>query len=140
MKLENQLVNLKLSKKIEKLGVKQDSLWYWCECNNEDFGKIGEWSIIKEVDKRNWKYCSAFTVAELGEMLPEKIELQTHTMGNKGDKIIFELCFGINGDYNKYWVAYGENGILTNHHYIEAKTEADTRAKMLIYLIENDLK
>ena len=29
MKLENQVTNLELSKKLDKLGVKQESLWMW---------------------------------------------------------------------------------------------------------------
>ncbi len=113
MKLENQVVNRELSQEIEKLGVKQDSLWWW-------FRNIDGWSIHEIGGKcdsdRKKDYCSAFTVAELGEMLPFPISRQ-----------IFKNVHGRYGFYTE------------TAKLILADTEADARAKLFIYLIEKKL-
>jgi hypothetical protein len=70
--LEKQVVNLELSKRLKKLGVRQESLFDW--------GKYAYGDEIKVVptfgyQEHPYSYiCSAFTVAELGEMLPIEIE------------------------------------------------------------------
>lgn len=65
MKLESQVVSLGLAKKLKELDVKQDSFCYWLHREMS--------SETKLVFQSNYypKDCvSAFTVAELGEMLP----------------------------------------------------------------------
>lgn len=68
MDIQNQLSSLELSKQLEKLGVKQDSIFIWgiggdkCE---------KEWTILF-TDDDSWsakEYYSAFTVAELIELI-----------------------------------------------------------------------
>ncbi len=122
MPLEKQVTSLELSIKLKELRVKQDGLFYWGYCNEED-----KWELVYiDEDARdsdyhytNYKYrISAFTVAELGEMLPYTA-LGAYLMVFKG-----------NDDFS---CAYGYEKT------IHAKTEADARAKMLIYLIENNL-
>ncbi len=112
MEIENQVCNLELAKKLKELGFKQDSLWWWDKEKNGllPHGYFG--LTVKENPKR---YISAFTVTELGEMLPMGYA-SWHKYYDKDD-----------------WVC--ESGD-ENHHQL-AKTEADCRAKMLIYLIEN---
>ena len=79
----------------------------------------------------NYNY-SAFTVAELGEMLPYKI-----TKGE--DSFYFAVGQAKPDDkhYPKWEVSY------SNEEYTpcldRADTEANARAKMLIYLLENKL-
>jgi hypothetical protein len=71
---------------------------------------------------------AAFTVAELGEMLPMKIDDLHWLKEEKG-------AAGFSVSYN-YCVGDG------THHMAVEKTsasEADARAKMLIYLVENKL-
>lgn len=121
MKLEDQVVSLKLANKLKKLGVTQKSFLYW-----DNDGK-GNWQIIVplfynslnaklEMFKSN-KAIAAFTVAELGEMLPSH-----HTdMIKVKDGWIVRYC------------EHEHNFFITQ----EAPTEADARAKMLIYLLEN---
>lgn len=67
MKLENQVCSLELSKQLEKLGVEQGSLSYWVHINGEE---RNEWVILfkKEFSNR-YRHYSAFTVAELGEII-----------------------------------------------------------------------
>src|SRR3990167_9142476 len=80
MKLEVQVVNLELSKKLKKLGVKQESLFDWyCQVGGIvcDTDVRVKWTI-RPTSERNQGFgerCSAFTVAELGEILPGRIRL-----------------------------------------------------------------
>ena len=73
MELKEQVVSLELAKKLKEIGVKQESLFWWDGYTNfEDEIKL-------EYGKPDFvagdaMFYSAFTVAELGEMLPEEIE------------------------------------------------------------------
>ena len=115
MKLQDQVCNLELSKELKKLGVKQESLFYWTK-NPFWFPVIGSW---KESAKPK-EAISAFTASELGEMLPEEI-YSFHSIGRKGK-----------------WVC---SPAICSRNVIdsEAETEVNCRAKMLIYLIKNKL-
>jgi hypothetical protein len=72
MKLEDQVVSLELAKKLKEPGVKQESAFWW----NLRFNS-GEWHLdsYQIFTKSNASPCddsiSAFTVAELGEILPK---------------------------------------------------------------------
>jgi len=63
MKLEDQVVSLELARKLKALGVEQKSLFKWTD---EISGKP---YIVYSQDKNYSYHYSAFTVAELGEML-----------------------------------------------------------------------
>lgn len=128
MKLENQVCSIDLAKKLKELGVAQKSIWNWFPyyefVNKEDKNptqiyRLREGGIIGK------GHYSAFTVAELGEMLPE----QVYTIKGEGDF----YCWS-----DIEWT--NEEGLFDDHiDPIYADTEADARAKMLIYLIENKL-
>ena len=129
MKLENQVCSLKLAKRLKELGVKQESLWYWNRENEAIYPKLQRETFGKTVWSDTVWY-SAFTVAELGEMLPYKIYGKTD----------FEI-FLERGDCN-FIVGYVEeekSGGRLDDIVFEDKTEANARAKMLIYLLENKL-
>ena len=131
MQLEKQVTSLELSKRIKELGVKQESLFWWHRSwdninkkENEPYILFNNYEIL-ESD------FSAFTVAELGELLPVRNYNgeQTEDLANwstfkSDDKWICHLSWR----YTR-----------TNAEHIEADTEADVRAKMLIYLLENKL-
>lgn len=113
MKLEDQVCNLELSKKLKELGVKQESLFYhYNEPYNdgEDDWVITTFEDYKTTYENKSEPYSAYTVAELGEMLP------------------VGFLFGKGTDK---WFCSGEG--------FDDENEANTRAKMLIDLIENDL-
>ena len=75
---------------------------------------------------------NCYTVAELGELLPGRVE--------RNAKDYMLQCLK-HGNWEVKYVAY-ENGIghvLDSHEVIQWGEEAEARAKMLIYLLENKL-
>lgn len=134
MKLENQCCSLELAKKLKELGVKQESLfvWDWSEKGNEQANLI-YWEPEKGNSHKvvgGFLY-SAFTVAELGEMFPKVENLVTMFFENGRCQIAFQGNVENDEGIATRWGAAGQS--------IEADTEADARAKMLIYLLENKL-
>jgi hypothetical protein len=96
-------------------------------------GETGAWDMFYHNDISLdvvEEYVSAFTVAELGQMLPEKI----NAAKNKG--ISSDLLAIQKGNFGKkmeWQVMYYDV------HFENAPTEADARAKMLIYLLKHNL-
>lgn len=137
LNLEQQVCSIELANKLKELGVKQESLFYWVCINfeafsistEEEFSTINENKLISGGcecctcdDYIKEKY-SAFTVAELGELLPYNcISIKIDRKSYK-DKKDFYYCY------------LKELGI-SNETQFDYK-ESDARAKMLIYLIEN---
>ena len=130
MKVEEQVCSLELAKKLKDLGVKQESLWYWVKIAEID----RQW-ILMHTDKvhEGFIYVSAFTVAELGEMLPNKIKLNF-------DDMRYECqLFYLNTEHGCY-CSYRADMDYERDLEIEAcsgNTEANVRAKMRIWLVEN---
>src|SRR3990167_3436279 len=113
MTLEQQVTSLELSKKLKELGVKQESLFYWYQAGN------GHIFVAYRDDSFTKGIASAFTASELGEMLPRYCEVTFKNRAEDRKKIRWNC----DGNFNE----------------TEEATEADARAKMLIYLIENKL-
>lgn len=149
MKLENQVCWLKYSQRLKELGVKQESLFYWI---NHDDPYIWYNSSNYPIYVEKYYY-SAFTVAELGEMLPKYVNISTNDKENlefcnfrfvTGRHTIFEdgkpvevwslnyICDTTNEFRN--WLF---DKLLTKP--IWDHNEANARAKMLIYLLENKI-
>lgn len=137
MKLENQVISLEHAKKLKALGVKQESLWWWeedLECDYVDYRLIYKTKLYY----KNRDIYSAYTVAELGELLPDKI-IKDHIWIN--GKVMEKD--------RRYFLNSGKRG--KEHHikyipdagrefkHLFSYTEASARAKMLIYLLENKL-
>lgn len=129
MQLENQVVSLELAQKMKELGFEQESLFYH---------DVDNFVITKKINKNPEEgWISAYTVAELGEMLPA--ELTAEQISNSPE--IGGAYLEINKNKDYFVVCYqqcGERGCLDDK-YFECKNEADARAKMLIYLKENNL-
>lgn len=123
MTLEQQVCSLELSKELKELGYPQESLYYWSV-------PLIEKAVTKEQEEglkkcktelyyrgNDWgeyfESVSAPTVAELGEVLKEK-----YPMCVEGETIV-----------SGKWKIDS----------FEADTEADARAKALIYLLKNKL-
>ena len=146
MKIENQLTNLDLSKELEKLGVPQKSIWMWVKYELWKEPRIELSDLVSEIKmtclsgKREYAY-SAFSCAEIGEMLPVTIEMKNETHWFDCNKTVYWHRCGY------IWIHEGSSGwgqldnSQTDHSHSvgRAKTEADCRAKMLIYLLKNEL-
>lgn len=117
MKLDQQVVSLELAQKLKGLGVKQESLFKWIFIIKRPYELVYLPVEIK-------KSFSAFTLAELGEMLPSNY--QSYRKGGDG---LYTCEFDL-----ELWEIEPEFA-----KRIDADTEADARAKMLIYLLENNL-
>lgn len=114
MKIEQQVCSLELAKKLKELGAEQESLFHWVSTNGEDYGL----SQLRLSSRPNGNI-SAYTVAELGEMLP-------------WDMIVAR---NIDKEWHYQWQA---DGYTDNDARIWTdKNEAEARAKMIIYLAEN---
>ncbi len=124
MKLEYQVCSLELAKKLKELYVKQESYFRWVRLGE----KREDW-VITQSQSFQEGY-SAFTVAELGEMLPKSCP------EHKNKDLLICKGFG----ENDWMVGYGNHRDMEGCHVEIEQTEADARAKMLIYLIENKIK
>lgn len=121
LNIKQQVCSVELSKRLKELGVLQDTLFYWninprpknqySDSEIEAFLQYGKDLIHNQI--------SAFTVAEIGKLLPPHIYSVRHSEGNEWK------C--IDGDKSRL-------GLM--HIRI---TEAECRAAMLIYLLENKL-
>jgi hypothetical protein len=128
MNIEDQVCSFELAKRLKELGVKQESFFYWADGsivtgNDIDLllnnGKVRSAGYVNNSwpDDDVINLYSLFTVAELGEMLGS-------------------WC--VNGKANNglYWCDF--DYMETEHKTLEI-SEANARAKMVIYLIENGL-
>lgn len=98
---------------MKELGFKQESLFYYIPTSSS------LWLSPMIGVEKDEKCVSAYTVAELGEMLPDNCK------SYKGGKYFYWECRLIHK---------------TGYQSVSgASTEADARAKMLIYLKENNL-
>ena len=124
MKIERWVSNFELSKKIKALGVKQESYWYWVYNKVRDIWKVTILTQCFKDHPESWEYYSAFSVGELGEML-----------GEDGDS-----CYEANNKYSKWHchnLRFWRNCEKFHNEY--ADTEADARAQLLIWLLENKM-
>ena len=122
MKLKDQVVCRELSQKIDELGIKEESLYGWYK--HSFIGLKSWWALVPNRDN-SLKNISAYTVAELGEMLPNTIKIESRVYMLKMDKFA-----------NEFFITYFSDGKAKS---FQSYTEANARAKMLIWLKENKL-
>lgn len=137
MKLEEQVTSLEISKRLKELGVEQGGIYAW-----QNYSMVGwtiteipakEFEVLMTGGAKVGEAVSAFTVAELGEMLPVKIEV-----GEYSYFLWSEKDRGLETRQSFWNVVYST----TDFHFLNketADTEADARGEMLIYLLENKL-
>lgn len=115
MNIKDQVCTLEQAKRLEELGVKQEgAIFYYDEEDGNDLQYNGN---DHDIDSPDYGW-SAFTVAELGVMLP---------CGKSTMRVTDDPC--------DFWHGGGVDGMLIADGYTEAKC----RAAMLIHLIENNL-
>lgn len=135
--MNNHVTNLELSKKLKEIGVQQDSEFYWIDFS-QGTKENGAWSLESSTEGYNvGTYFSAFLSTELGEMLPVTI--------NTGTRGTYSFAYLKTRKNNKIHecMYVRPAGVIAHFDakeiFVKAKTEQDARAKMLIWLIENNL-
>ena len=126
MPLEHQVCSHELATRLAELGVQQESVFWWVDRTLTYTGGRASHAQLQGG-------IAAFTVAELGEMLPDDIIIPS----KNGKPHTHWLRFGryrVAG--NRFWCAYPGGTARTNLEE-RAHTEADARAKILIYLLEH---
>ena len=121
MKLEQQVTSLELSCKLKDLGVPQEAVFYWT-AYSEPMDEPCRGSFGLEL-KQGKGEVAAFTCSELGEMLPEGYHSWQMT--------------GLNPKHPDRWAC--SEPMATDLETAFSNTEADARAKMLVYLIEKGI-
>lgn len=130
MKLEEQVISLEYAKKLKELGVKQESLFWWDINNQQLISKAEfEWGYDEEIENIDGMI-SAYTVAELGEMLPALL--------NNKEKVYYGYLTLTKYDKGEWEIAYNFDS-LNNEIEIDSSSLATGLAKMLIHLLENNL-
>lgn len=123
MEISKQVCSLELAQKLKELGVKQESYFHWKHNTESPEGPIDQWVLVDyggSFFSKSYYHVSAFSVAELGEMLPNNTTVVKNA--------------------DRYFPQNFRLGITRpDLHHLDDDTEADVRAKMLIYLIENKL-
>lgn len=133
LNLEDQVCSLESSKRLRELGCPQESLFYWKDSRDltAEFGSMFENPELRispneasayrineperKSDTSHSRTYSAYTVAELGELLPQGWGTPfKHTDGKEWAAVYKNYC--------DYW-----------------RTEAEARAKTLIYLYKQGL-
>lgn len=140
-----QVSNFELSKKLKELGVKQESLFYWVDvAGYHELPELPQpepmWILVNPIsgkDEMSEEVISTFTVAELGEMLPDRISVNPPT-----NNIFYDLqCNKGNVGWEIYYIDMDKERKISYFYSFPTPYlfEANARAKMLIYLIENKL-
>lgn len=136
MKLEQQVCSLELAQKLKELGVKQESLFVWARPTHMPNLKWLYWYSenlkIPRGQEEIWESLQSFTVAELGELLPARLEYK------RPKHPVYRLAMEKQDTrWNVVYICADCGG--RNFEPMLANTEADARATMLIYLLENKL-
>lgn len=145
MKIEDNVCTLAQAIKLKELGVKQDSLFYHFPNPNADeiikehklspyYIELGDNCMNQDSLVRKFvldgfynKTYSAFTVGELGELMQEYVLTQYNTHGGYWEWKLLKY----DSDLPMGFEVKAEND--------EFNTEAEARADMLIYLLENKI-
>lgn len=125
--LEQQVCSLQSAKRLKELNCTQESLFYWGHKDNSWFVYGSYWNGKPSF---NGIY-SAYTVAELGELLPYEI---IHPKLKYAVGVLTILK-----PKSNWFIGYGREGMSVFPQDVANPNEAEARAKMLIYLHENNL-
>lgn len=133
MKLEDQVCSLELAKRLKELGVNRRSLHCWLRRWHDKPYVLDGGPVFETADPE--PYFAAYTVSELGELLPPDTASERTSKGGG-------LCWQIvseDGDGDCFWDQFCDQEQEFSPHVIHADTEANARAKMLIHCLEKGL-
>lgn len=127
MELEKQVCSLEYAKKLKELGIKQESIFYWGKPKTINGYGLCYIAMMFSCSEDHYdELYSAFTGTELGNIF---------------------LSFSNNGFRNIFYEKTCTNSWIISYKHQKNKydfivddiNEANARAKMLIYLLENGL-
>ena len=125
MPITNHVTSLDLSRRLRELKVPQKSYFVWKPLFENK--KEGKWRVSTRAihaEKYDGELVSAYIASELGEMLKKGLE---------------KTWKGTDGKWRCSWTYSPVRDRRRFQQSFEGETEADARAKMLIYFIENHL-
>ncbi len=131
MKLEDQVCSLKLAKRLKELRVKRASFFFWKSDEDREMGTSEPYLVThnsRYMSSKGQIEASAFTAAELGEILPKDAVTSWRYFPDEfkddaPERWHWKCFWSKDDDFARVW----------------GETEADARAKMLIYLLEKKL-
>lgn len=150
MKFKDGFSSLELSKRLKELGVKQESHYTWVMSEDEnDDGDMEEFLVLykTELIKNNLSItrviASSWSVAELGEILPAFIPCEPSELyeGNSDIYVLrmskdYKEGVGIRHIVFYHRYCFGSSGGVLGECMPKELIEANSRAKLLIWLIE----
>ncbi len=116
------VIDLEYAKRLKGIGVRQKSLFYWVVYNAVNYYSMGV--VYGQIDEQQAKFCetfSAFTSEELSDLLPARLQ-------GWGDLTCIK-----DRDSGGWLIGYDPDLVRCA---VSSRSEANTRAKMLIYLFE----
>jgi hypothetical protein len=127
--ITKQVCSPAVAQRLKEMAVPQDSLWYWVASRREQYPLLYSAEEVAAMPLFHRAAVSAFTVGELGELLPSAIE--------HDDEV---LRFRCEKSARGFTVAYvPSRGEKRSRIEQKAPSEAEARAQMLLYLIDNKL-
>ena len=126
--IAKQVCSPAVAQTLKERAVPQDSLWYWVASRRGQYPLLYTAEEVAELPLFQRVAVSAFTVGELGERLPGAIE--------QDDEVLHLRC---EKSARGFTVAYGLRGEPQGRIERKAPGEAEARAQMLLYLLENNL-
>jgi hypothetical protein len=128
-KIAKQVCSPALAQHLKVLGVPQDSLWYWVASSGGTYPLLAAEEELSAAPLFQAAAVSAFTVGELGELLPSTIE-------QDGEVLLFRGLKSPRGFSVAYVLTLADRSSGVER---KAATEAEARAQLLIYLLEQGL-
>jgi hypothetical protein len=134
MELSKQVCTLEQAKRLKELGVDQKGYFMWQEtCDVDEYMPQETVARFDEEAFQNIGIAAAFTVAELGEMIPDSLlidgyyrcHFHEYKQGRNKQPAIYTCTFGKSEDKEV--------------PDFDSTNEAESRAALLIYLLENKL-
>lgn len=128
--IERQVTSLALSRRLRELGVPQESLFYWWVDGQVAHSEQPSYYYVATEGENlpDLDVACAFTVAELGEMLPQYLNFR-----KGGQNAFLEI-----NHYKDIW-SVGYNDLNGSMHFEKDDPEAEARGLMLEYLLANGL-
>ena len=138
MKLQDQVCTLPQAKRLKELGVQQDSLFDWVCLMPDPLGEKWFYEIqykTQEPETLQELIASAFTVAELGGMLPRNFA--SFNCGYDIWRVANTFTYASGHGEDKIGKLF--TGELKTYSWFHGENEAQSRAAMLIHLLENKI-